>query len=113
MPTRIPTGRQVARDLARWDIGHSVVVCEGACVAVEAMEGTDAVIRRAAQLAMEKPLYVVKVAKPDQDMRFDVPVVGVAGELLITPSKRAFWRNGSASLISRIAAIHSDRDARC
>ena len=70
-------GRQVARDLARWDIGQTVVVCEGACVAVEAMEGTDAVIRRAAQLAQGKPLCVVKVAKPDQDMRFDVPVVGL------------------------------------
>ena len=70
-------GRQVARGLARWDIGQSVVVCDGACVAVEAMEGTDAVIRRAAQLAQGKPLCVVKVAKPNQDMRFDVPVVGL------------------------------------
>ncbi len=70
-------GRQVARDLARWDIGQSVVVCDGACVAVEAMEGTDAVIRRAAQLAQGKPLCVVKVAKPNQDMRFDVPVIGL------------------------------------
>ncbi|MGH9784217.1 MAG: LpxI family protein [Terriglobia bacterium] len=90
-------GRQVARDLARWDIGQSVVVCDGACVAVEAMEGTDAVIRRAAHLVRAersasvplalwaaetaalqgKPLCVVKVAKPGQDMRFDVPVVGL------------------------------------
>ena len=70
-------GRQVARGLARWDIGQSVVVCDSACVAVEAMEGTDAVIRRAAQLAQGKPLCVVKVAKPNQDMRFDVPVVGL------------------------------------
>src|SRR3990172_10140009 len=70
-------GRQVARDLARWDIGQTVVVCEGACVAVEAMEGTDATIRRAAELARGKPLCVVKVAKPNQDMRFDVPVVGL------------------------------------
>src|SRR3989304_5824210 len=70
-------GRKVARDLARWDIGQTVVVAEGACVAVEAMEGTDAIIRRAAQLAQGKPLCVVKVAKPGQDMRFDVPVVGL------------------------------------
>jgi hypothetical protein len=97
-------GRQVARDLARWDIGQTVVVCDGACVAVEAMEGTDAVIRRAAQLVgadrsarndilmsfrplapeaaetaalQRKSLCVVKVAKPGQDMRFDVPVVGL------------------------------------
>ena len=70
-------GRKVARELARWDIGQTVVVVDGACVAVEAMEGTDAVIRRAAELAGGKPLSVVKVAKPNQDMRFDVPVVGL------------------------------------
>ena len=70
-------GLKVARDLARWDIGQTVVVCDGACVAVEAMEGTDAAIRRAAQLAQGKSLCVVKVAKPGQDMRFDVPVVGL------------------------------------
>jgi DUF1009 family protein len=70
-------GRRVARDLARWDIGQSVVIADGACVAVEAMEGTDAVIRRAAALVNGKPLCVVKVAKPNQDMRFDVPVTGV------------------------------------
>ncbi|MBI4443947.1 MAG: UDP-2,3-diacylglucosamine diphosphatase LpxI, partial [Acidobacteria bacterium] len=70
-------GLEVARALARWDIGQTVVVADRACVAVEAMEGTDAVIRRAAQLAHGQPLAVIKVAKPDQDMRFDVPVVGL------------------------------------
>ncbi|MCH8268655.1 MAG: UDP-2,3-diacylglucosamine diphosphatase LpxI [Acidobacteria bacterium] len=70
-------GRKVARELARWDIGQTVVVGNRACVAVEAMEGTDAAIRRAAELAQGKPLSVVKVAKPHQDMRFDVPVVGL------------------------------------
>ena len=70
-------GRKVARGLAQYDIGQSVVVADGACVAVEAMEGTDAVIRRAAQLAGGKPLSVIKVSKPNQDMRFDVPVVGL------------------------------------
>ena len=75
--TNLDYGRQVARDLARWDIGQSVVVSDGACIAVEAMEGTDAVIRRAAHLAQGKPLSVIKVAKPNQDMRFDVPVVGL------------------------------------
>lgn len=70
-------GRKIAREVARWDIGQSVVVAEQACVAVEAMEGTDAAIRRAAELARGKPLCVVKVAKPNQDMRFDVPVVGL------------------------------------
>jgi DUF1009 family protein len=70
-------GRKVARGLAQYDIGQTVVVADGACVAVEAMEGTDAVIRRAAELAGGKPLCVVKVSKPNQDMRFDVPVVGL------------------------------------
>ena len=70
-------GRKVARGLAQFDIGQTVVVADGACVAVEAMEGTDAAIRRAAQLADGKPLSVIKVSKPSQDMRFDVPVVGL------------------------------------
>jgi UDP-2,3-diacylglucosamine hydrolase len=70
-------GLKVARGLAQYDIGQTVVVADAACVAVEAMEGTDAAIRRAAQLAGGKPLSVIKVAKPGQDMRFDVPVVGL------------------------------------
>ena len=69
-------GRQVAQALAGFDIGQSVVICERACVAVEAMEGTDATVRRAAQFANGRPLTVVKVSKPKQDMRFDVPVIG-------------------------------------
>jgi len=82
----IAYGRAVARHLAQYDIGQTVVVAEGACVAVEAMEGTDATIERAgeimASLAAEasilsRALTVVKIAKPDQDMRFDVPVIGV------------------------------------
>ncbi len=79
-------GRQVGRHLAQFDIGQTVVIAGAACVAVEAMEGTDATITRAAEImrAMEgesstlsRQLTVVKVAKPEQDMRFDVPVVGV------------------------------------
>jgi hypothetical protein len=69
-------GHQVARALAGFDIGQSVVICERACVAVEAMEGTDAAILRAAEFGNGRPLTVVKVSKPNQDMRFDVPVVG-------------------------------------
>jgi len=72
----IAYGRKVAHGLAQWDIGQTVVIAERACVAVEAMEGTDAAIRRAAQYAQGKPLTVVKVSKPQQDMRFDVPVTG-------------------------------------
>jgi DUF1009 family protein len=79
-------GRQVARHLAQYDIGQTVVIAESACVAVEAMEGTDATILRAGEImkssgldasVLSRELTVVKVAKPNQDMRFDVPVIGV------------------------------------
>jgi DUF1009 family protein len=72
----IEYGLEVAREIARLDLGQTIVVRSRACVAIEAMEGTDATIRRAGQLARGR-LTVVKVAKPSQDMRFDVPVVGV------------------------------------
>jgi hypothetical protein len=70
-------GREIARHVAGLDLGQTVVISDRACVAVEAMEGTDETIERAARLAAGKPLVVVKVAKPRQDMRFDVPVVGL------------------------------------
>jgi DUF1009 family protein len=70
-------GLSVARNIANMDIGQTVVVSSQACVAVEAMEGTDETITRAARLAIGKPLVVIKVSKPRQDMRFDVPVVGL------------------------------------
>jgi DUF1009 family protein len=72
----IEYGLHIADEIARLDLGQTIVVRAKACVAIEAMEGTDATIRRAGELARGK-LTVVKVAKPDQDMRFDVPVVGV------------------------------------
>jgi len=84
--TDIAYGRAVARHLAQYDIGQTVVVAEGACVAVEAMEGTDATILRAGEImksleadasTLSRALTVVKIAKPGQDMRFDVPVIGV------------------------------------
>ena len=71
-------GYKIARELGRLDLGQSVVVCDGACVAIEAMEGTDAVIERAASLVNGRTLRVVKLAKPNQDLRFDVPVIGPA-----------------------------------
>jgi UDP-2,3-diacylglucosamine hydrolase len=74
----IAYGLGVAREIARLDLGQTIVVKDCAVVAVEAMEGTDATIRRAGELARKPPLTVVKVAKPNQDMRFDVPVVGPA-----------------------------------
>jgi len=70
-------GLGVARQVAAMDIGQTVVIAERACVAVEAMEGTDETIARAARITGGKPLVVVKVSKPRQDMRFDVPVVGL------------------------------------
>jgi UDP-2,3-diacylglucosamine hydrolase len=83
----IDYGRQVARHLAQYDIGQTVVIAESACVAVEAMEGTDATVLRAGEIMkstahegdsmLSRALTVVKVAKPNQDMRFDVPVVGL------------------------------------
>src|SRR6202162_5781486 len=82
----IDYGREVARHLAQYDIGQTVIVAETACVAVEAMEGTDAAIHRAGQLmaslesdasTLSRALTVIKIAKPNQDMRFDVPVIGV------------------------------------
>jgi DUF1009 family protein len=82
----IEYGRAVAHQLAQYDIGQTVVVAESACVAVEAMEGTDATIERAGQLmrslegdasTLSRSLTVVKIAKPYQDLRFDVPVVGI------------------------------------
>lgn len=82
----IDYGRDVARHLTRYDIGQTVVVAESACMAVEAMEGTDATIERAGEMmrslegeasTLSRALTVIKIAKPDQDMRFDVPVIGV------------------------------------
>jgi len=72
----IAYGRQIAHQIAGLDLGQTVVIRDRACVAVEAMEGTDETIERAARIAGGQKLVVVKVSKPRQDMRFDVPVVG-------------------------------------
>lgn len=73
----ITYGFQVAKDLGRLDIGQSVVVKRGSVIAVEAVEGTDLCIRRAGELVKQGGFVVVKTAKPQQDMRFDVPTIGV------------------------------------
>jgi DUF1009 family protein len=73
----IAYGREIASRIAGLDLGQTVVIRDRACVAVEAMEGTDETIERAARIAGGAPLVVVKVSKPRQDMRFDVPVVGL------------------------------------
>jgi DUF1009 family protein len=96
----IEYGLQVARTVAGFDIGQTVVVAAQACVAVEAMEGTDATIERAGRImqsleggasTLERRLTVVKVAKPNQDMRFDVPVIGV-------PTIETMMRAGASCL---------------
>ncbi|HUK18040.1 MAG TPA: UDP-2,3-diacylglucosamine diphosphatase LpxI [Bryobacteraceae bacterium] len=69
-------GRRVANALAGFDVGQSVAVCERACVALEAMEGTDAMLRRAAGLVNGRRLSLVKVARRREHLLFDVPVVG-------------------------------------
>lgn len=74
----IKYGRRVAYALASVDIGQSVAICEKACVAAEAMEGTDAMLRRAASLTGGKPLRLVKVSRGRAHMLFDVPVAGPA-----------------------------------
>src|SRR6201996_7356523 len=83
----IAYGREVAAAIANYDIGQTVVIAGQACVAVEAMEGTDATIARAGAMmrtledeasTLDRSLTVVKIAKPRQDMRFDVPVIGEA-----------------------------------
>ena len=73
----IAYGHSVARQIAALDLGQMVVVRDLACVAIEAMEGTDETIERAARIAGGQRLVVVKVSKPRQDMRFDVPVIGL------------------------------------
>jgi hypothetical protein len=86
--TDIAYGREVANAIAGYDIGQTVIVASQACVAVEAMEGTDAAIERAGAImktmaaegdasTFDRSLTVIKVAKPKQDMRFDVPVIGL------------------------------------
>lgn len=72
----IDYGLEIAKEIARLDLGQTIVMRAKACVAIEAMEGTDETIRRAGKLAKGR-LTVVKVAKPAQDMRFDVPVIGL------------------------------------
>lgn len=100
----IAYGRGVAQRLAELDLGQTVVIRERACVAVEAMEGTDETIERAARLTGGKRLAVVKVSKPAQDMRFDVPVAGLR---TIEVMKR--W-NATALAVDAGRTLLLDRD---
>jgi DUF1009 family protein len=110
----IEYGLGVARAVAGFDIGQTVVVAAQACVAVEAMEGTDAAIERAGLLmqslesdasTLERRLTVIKVAKPNQDMRFDVPVIGLS-------TVEAMVRAGASCLsVEAGRTLLFDRDA--
>jgi DUF1009 family protein len=101
----IAYGRTVARQIAGLDLGQTVVVRDRACVAVEAMEGTDETIERAARIAGGQKLVIVKVSKPKQDMRFDVPVVGLR---TIEVMRQA---NASALAIDARRTLLFERDA--
>jgi DUF1009 family protein len=85
-------GRPIAHKIASMDIGQTVAIREQAVVAVEAMEGTDSVIQRAGTLANKARLTIIKVSKPDQDMRFDIPVVGL-------PTIEAMIASGATALV--------------
>jgi UDP-2,3-diacylglucosamine hydrolase len=125
----IAYGLGVARKIAAMDIGQTVVISDRACVAVEAMEGTDEVIARAARIAAGKPLVVVKVSKPGQDMRFDVPVVGLptieqmkasgatalavdAGKTLLFDRKKLIERADEAGIAIRAVSVPSGAEPK-
>ncbi|MEW5974286.1 MAG: UDP-2,3-diacylglucosamine diphosphatase LpxI [Acidobacteriota bacterium] len=100
----IAYGRRIAHEIARLDLGQTIVVRDQACVAIEAMEGTDAVIQRAADLVGNQRFTVIKVSKPNQDMRFDVPVVGL-------PTVRLMARlGGSALALDAYRTLLMDRE---
>jgi DUF1009 family protein len=101
----IAYGRQIALEIAGLDLGQTVVVRDRACVAIEAMEGTDETIERAARIASGQRLVIVKVSKPQQDMRFDVPVVGAK---TIEVMRRS---NATALAIDAGRTLLFDRDA--
>jgi DUF1009 family protein len=82
-PTRselddIRFGWELAKEMGRLDVGQSVAIKDCAAIAVEAIEGTDRCIERAGQLCRSGGWTLVKVAKPQQDMRFDVPTIGIS-----------------------------------
>jgi DUF1009 family protein len=118
----IAYGRKVAMGIAGFDIGQTVVVAGLACVAVEAMEGTDAAIARAGALMMsvdgdastlERSLTVVKVAKPKQDLRFDVPVIGVATiESMAKANATCLAVEAGRTLIFDLDGVRAQADVR-
>jgi DUF1009 family protein len=116
-------GREVALAIAGYDIGQTVVIAGQACVAIEAMEGTDAAIERAGALmrsladegdasTLARSLTVVKVAKPNQDLRFDVPVIGLATvETMQRAGATCLALEAGRTLIFDISTVRSLADA--
>jgi UDP-2,3-diacylglucosamine hydrolase len=92
----VDLGWSVAKEIARLDIGQTIIVKNGTVLAVEAFEGTNDAIKRGGALAREGAV-MIKVAKPNQDMRFDVPVVGVETIKIATEAKL------------RVIAVESDK----
>jgi DUF1009 family protein len=109
-------GWRAAKAVAGFDIGQTVVVQGGAIVAVEGMEGTDATVKRAAELARsqgrEPALVVVKVAKPRQDFRFDLPVIGLDSLVNFkNAGVKALALEAGATLVFDRARFAADADA--
>ena len=100
----IEFGWKIAKEMGRLDIGQSVAVKDQAVLAVEAVEGTDECIRRAGTLCRAGGFTVVKVAKPQQDMRFDVPTIGLGTlETLLRRRRQGPGRRGRPDHLSRPA----------
>jgi DUF1009 family protein len=97
-------GLGVAREIGRMDLGQTIAVKDRAVVAIEAMEGTDAVIKRAGEVSQGRPFVVIKRAKPNQDMRFDVPVIGI-------PTIETMIRAGATAIhVTAAKTLLFDRD---
>jgi hypothetical protein len=109
----IDLGWKIAKEIARLDIGQTIVVKNGTVVAVEALEGTNEAIKRGGGLAREGAI-VVKVAKPNQDMRFDVPVIGVETIRIATEARLRVIavETGKTLLLERDAIIDLARHAK-
>jgi hypothetical protein len=109
----IAYGRRVANALSGFDVGQSVAICERACVAVEAMEGTDAMLRRASGLANGRKLTLVKMARRREHLLFDVPVVGLdtVPVMLETGTTALAVEAGRTLMLDREAMIEAADEA--
>jgi UDP-2,3-diacylglucosamine hydrolase len=108
----VDLGWSVAKEVARLDIGQTVIVKNGTVLAVEAFEGTNDAIKRGGALAREGAV-MIKVAKPNQDMRFDVPVIGIETVKVAAESKLRVIaiESGKTLLLERDAIVDLARRA--